>query len=395
MKILILSFYYSPDLCAGSFRCTALVNQLLEIAPPDVKIEVLTTLPQRYSTYKITADEIEHCSDRLTLRRFRLPTHASGMVDQAKAFFFYAKQVQNWVKSQKYDLVFATSSRLMTASLGAVIASSKKIPLYLDIRDLFVDTLNDLLPARLSRVLKPGLSWIEKNTFRQAKILNIVSGGFEEYIKKRAPRVTIRQFTNGIDSDFLSFDSNQYQQSNASKNKNIITVVYAGNLGEGQGLHRIIPILAKQLEHQVQWIVIGDGGRKKLLEQCLIAQQCTNVRLLPPMSRSELNQYYQAADVLFLHLNDVPAFKRVLPSKLFEYAATGKPIWAGLAGYSADFVRNEIINAVVFNPCCEQQALQVLNELNLEHSLRDNFIEKYRREKIMKIMAADIVSLVD
>jgi len=31
------------------------------------------------------------------------------------------------------------------------------------------------------------------------------------------------------------------------------------------------------------------------------------------------------ADVLFLHLNAYKAFEKVLPSKIFEYAATGRP----------------------------------------------------------------------
>ena len=49
--------------------------------------------------------------------------------------------------------------------------------------------------------------------------------------------------------------------------------------------------------------------------------------------------------MLFLHLGAVPAFEKVLPSKLFEYAALGKPVLAGVAGYAADFVRAEIDNA--------------------------------------------------
>ena len=55
-----------------------------------------------------------------------------------------------------------------------------------------------------------------------------------------------------------------------------------------------------------------------------------NIRLLPPIERQQLIKEYQNADVLFLHLNDYPAFEKVLPSKIFEYAALGKPILAGV-----------------------------------------------------------------
>ena len=75
-----------------------------------------------------------------------------------------------------------------------------------------------------------------------------------------------------------------------------------------------------------------------------------NVEFLPPVGREQLVQHYQQADILFLHLNDVPAFKRVLPSKIFEYAVLDKPIVAGLSGYSAQFIVDNIGHAFLFKP---------------------------------------------
>lgn len=59
------------------------------------------------------------------------------------------------------------------------------------------------------------------------------------------------------------------------------------------------------------------------------------------MKREDLLRVYRHADVLFLHLNNLKAFRRVLPSKIFEYAATNKPIWGGLSGYAGRFAKNE------------------------------------------------------
>ena len=97
---------------------------------------------------------------------------------------------------------------------------------------------------------------------------------------------------------------------------------------------------------------------------------------------------------MFLHLNDYNAFKKVLPSKLFEYAALGKPIWAGVSGYAAVFVQKEIINASVFIPGNDIDAERALSVLSLEPQNRDNFIHKYARFNIMNKMAEDILSLI-
>jgi len=50
-RILLLSFYYPPDLAAGSFRMEALVQALLKESSNNVQIDVITTQPNRYIAY--------------------------------------------------------------------------------------------------------------------------------------------------------------------------------------------------------------------------------------------------------------------------------------------------------------------------------------------------------
>ena len=57
MKILVLSFYYQPDLCAGSFRTTALIRELKKYT--DLEIDILTTMPNRYASFGVEALEEE------------------------------------------------------------------------------------------------------------------------------------------------------------------------------------------------------------------------------------------------------------------------------------------------------------------------------------------------
>ena len=390
MKILILSFYYYPDLCPGSFRCTALVEQLQLLVNDNNDIDVITTVPNRYASFNAIAPEIEQ-RPGITIRRIKLPSHRSGMLDQAKAFAYFAKEVNKLVKGRDYALVFATSSRLMTALLGAFIARRKKAKLYLDIRDIFTDTLADILPIKMSLGAKPFFSLLEKWAFNRAQRINLISKGFEGYFSRHYPKARLSWFTNGIDPEFVPLVDNTRVSPSLTKS---LTVFYAGNMGEGQGLHAIIPALAKRMEGRVNFRLIGDGGRKNRLEAELILHNCNNVDILPPINRSELIKEYQAADILFLHLNDYDAFRKVLPSKIFEYAAMGKPIWAGVAGYAAEFITAEITNAAIFHPCDVIGAEESFNSLHLVNNLRSDFIEKYRRHHIMQLMSADILSLL-
>lgn len=392
MRILFLSFYYSPDLCAGSFRATQLVNALLDILPEDAHIDVISTQPNRYSSYHIDAPELEESSN-LTIHRIKVPAHKSGMLDQMWSFLTYIKQVRRLTKNREYQLIYGTSSRLMTAALSAYLAHKKSALLYLDIRDIFVDTLVDISPQRICRPLIWFFSWIERISINRANKINLVSEGFKGYFEARYPSKEFSYFTNCIASEFIGYQ--EISSLSIKNSESPLTVLYAGNIGEGQGLHKIIPELAKHFEGRIKFCVFGDGGRKAQLERRLSDLDCKNVELLPPIGRSMLRAEYQKSDVLFVHLNNFSALEKVLPSKLFEYAAMGKPILAGVSGYAAKFVNASIDNSAIFEPCNVSQAIQALDDIDLAFHERTSFVEKYSEATVLREMASDILNVVD
>lgn len=389
MKILILTFYYPPDLSAGSFRIGALIDCLLPRLPHGARVDVLTTQPNRYASLETLSSDYEDLG-ALTIERISLPMHRSGMVDQAKAFFAFYRSVSRIVSRRKYDLVFATSSRLMTAFLGARIARRLEVPLYLDIRDIFLDTINDVLPGIKGKILLPILSRIERYTFRSATRINFVSGGFREYFDKRYPGIPTDFFTNGIDEEFLAANWSGREPREGAP----IRVLYAGNIGEGQGLHRILPQLGRLAGERYRFIIVGDGGRVTQLREELARAGAGNVEILPPVKRERLIQVYGEADVLFLHLNNYEAFAKVLPSKLFEYAATGKPILAGVGGHAAEFLRRNVDNCGIFMPCDADAGLAALKGLTLGVKPRQEFVKAFARSEIMGRMVEAVIGAV-
>jgi glycosyltransferase involved in cell wall biosynthesis len=387
--LLVLSFYYPPDLSAGSFRTGALIQALIENLATGGRVEVMTTLPNRYSTFSSDAPPLE-THPGVEIRRIELPGHRSGMLDQSRAFLRYAREVRRHVGSRRYDVVYATSSRLMTAVLGSWIARRQKARLYLDIRDIFVENFTGVLPVWLALPVRPVLALLERWTFRRADRINLVSRGFKPYFDARYPGVPSSFHSNGVDPEFMEAGARVRSGRPA---RTPLRVLYAGNMGEGQGLHVIIPDLARRLRGRAVFRLIGDGGRKGALQAALRQAGVDNVQMELPMKRDALIRAYQDADILFLHLNDYRAFENVLPSKLFEYAAMGKPIWAGVSGYAAEFIRSEISNAAVFPPCDAVGAERVLATLALADAPRTDFMEKFSRRKLMRAVAEDVLVL--
>jgi glycosyltransferase involved in cell wall biosynthesis len=391
-RIVYLTFYYEPDLCAGSFRNTPLATELAKLArEKDIIVDVYTTLPNRYSTFEQSALEFEELGN-LRIHRISLPPHKSGMLDQVFSFKKFYSEVIKLNKNKRADLVFASSSRLFTAYLGFSIAKKSDAPLYLDIRDIFVDTMSDVFKSKILKLgILPLLKLIEKRTFNYAKHINLISGGFKSYFSKFS-NTEFTFFTNGIDEEFLETTPSLEKSKKVDFRK---TIVYAGNIGEGQGLHKVIPQASKELGSEFEFIVIGDGGTKKVLQDEIENLSISNVILKKPVNRKELQGIYSNADYLFIHLNDYPAFRKVLPSKIFELATFGKPIIAGVSGFAAEFIKNEVTDSFVFDPCNVKELVDFLRaDIASKNIDRKEFKLKYRRSNINSRMAESILSYI-
>lgn len=387
-KILYLSFYFEPDLCAGSFRNSPLVWELGQQTKGRAEIDVITTFPNRYESFKMKASGKE-VKDNVTVHRIQLPAHKSGMQDQIRSFKEYYSKVLAITKGKEYDLVIASSSRLFTAYLGYKIASKNKTPLYLDIRDIFYDTMEDVLKSKLIKTFAlPVIKQIEKKTFSYATHINLISQGFKSYFDQYN-KANYSYFTNGIDQLFINNNAPSNFEDTYPKK-----IVYAGNLGEGQGLDKIIPDAAKMLGKQYEFTIIGDGGIKQRLIDKVNELKLTNVKFSNPIKRNELIKVYEECDYTFVHLNDYEAFKKVLPSKIFELACFPQPMIAGVGGYANSFVDEHVENKILFNPCDVDDFVTQLKNFEYKRFKREMFINKFKRSTINKNMVASMLEYI-
>lgn len=386
-RVLLLTFYYPPDLSAGSFRASALADALLRVGGPDVTLDVITSTPNRYGSFNQHASAVE-LQGNLSIYRVQVPLHHSGMLGQARSFYRFARSARLLAHGRSYDIVVATSSRLFTAWLGRRIAVQHKSKLVLDIRDIFVESIRDVLGPYKSVWLVPVLRVLERTTFASADEIVIVSPGFVDYVHERYAGVPHTVCTNGVDDEFASFPAVQ-RDGEATSEK---LILYAGNVGAGQALDEILPDAAAALAGKVRFLVVGDGGRRVRLERELRARRLENVDIRNPVKREELKELYMRADALLLHVGELPAFARVLPSKIFEYAATGKPIIAGVGVTAARFLRDNVSSTYFFKQGQSRSLTEAVNTMDWSIADRSAFVKKFLRRDLMKKLALQILA---
>ena len=117
-------------------------------------------------------------------------------------------------------------------------------------------------------------------------------------------------------------------------------VIYAGSHGTFQGLETLIQAGQKLKDvPEIQIVLIGDGPKKQELKQLAHAVDANNVRFLDNRPHNQMARLNALADVLVVHLRDLPFFSSTIPSKTQVAMASSRPVLMAVRGDAADLIR--------------------------------------------------------
>lgn len=368
MKILVITQNYPPDLGAGAFRMKALVNELNSRGH---KVTVLTGVPNRYDSIEWKSKN-ENAIERIV--RIKVPKQKGNLFLRGISYsIFFIKAFLKAIKlASDSDVIVATTPQLLVAYIGAIVSHKRKIPLILDVRDLWPDVMLDMNLTQDKSIVYKILKKIELYCYKHADRIVINSPAFFEPIKKLSGKEPIL-ITNGIDDELFELLSEADPIKIEDQTRYIIT--YAGNVGIAQDLDVLIK-LAKKFEKKYIFRIIGDGSAKEKLMESVIENKIQNIEFINPVPRKKLQQYYKETDAFFVHLKDIDMFKKTIPSKVFEYVATGKPVVYGLKGISRTIMEELQGKQFSFEPSNPNSLKIALTELF--YTLKEN---NYRNKK--------------
>lgn len=151
------------------------------------------------------------------------------------------------------------------------------------------------------------------------------------------------------------------------------TMVYVGNVGLAQNLVTLVET-AKMLPN-FNFVIVGGGSDFERIQKS--AKGVPNIDLKGRIDWNEVPSVYQQADILWAQLT--PEFSGAVPSKLYEYLATGKPVIYGGMGEAVSVVSD-------FERVC-LVAPEDSNELvaAIESFVSDNNVSRLSRNNQRKI----------
>lgn len=271
------------------------------------------------------------------------------------------------------DVVLASSPQLLTGLSGWWLATIKRRPWILEVRDLWPESIVSVGAMR-SNLLIRLLGRLEKRLYRHATRIVTVSDGLRNRLLERGvPAEKVAVVYNGV---------NLSRATPRKKNERLLrelgfdrkfVVGYVGTHGMAQGLEVVLDAANGLRGSDVRFLLVGDGARRDAVVAHAHALKLDNTALVGLVPIAEAAEYLSLCDVVLVPLKRTDQIEITLPAKVFEAAAMEKPMIVAAGSAAADLVSRYGAGLVVppEDPEALAKAIERLrDEPDLLHSLK-------------------------
>jgi colanic acid biosynthesis glycosyl transferase WcaI len=254
----------------------------------------------------------------------RIIDFLSFMVTSCIASFFVSRP----------DVVMATSPQFFTAVSGWFVSRVYRRPFVFEIRDLWPDSIVAVGVMKEGRVVR-FIRVVEQFLYRQADLIVTVTSSSRALLMARGidgDKIVV--VTNGIDISKLTPGPapDELRQRLGLQNKTVVS--YVGTVGMAHGLQMVLDAAqdCRNSLPEVHFVIVGSGAELRDLQQQARERDLANVTFVGRVAHDEIVNYWRLSDMTLVLLKDIPLFRTVIPSKIFEAMATGTPIITNVRG---------------------------------------------------------------
>lgn len=291
-------------------------------------------------------------------------------------------------RKQSADAYLITIPSMFLGFLAPIYLYNSKV--VLDIRDITWEYLSDdvTLHKYSKRLMRFTFNKIV-NFYKGISVTNKTELSYVSKIWHKEPSILL--IPNGI----MREQFNKVQNVTTVNNEFFI-VTYIGNIGIAQHLETLV-LAAKELPN-IRFRIIGSGIEQDKINNIISDNKLGNIELIGKVPWHKVIDYYNETNILYAQL--APDFSGAMPSKLYEYLATGKCIIYGGMGQASTTLSN-FQNIHVIQPCNTVELIETIKAVSkdfkqqkISHENRNKIKKHYIREANAKILIDFIQNLV-
>lgn len=340
--ILVIAQYFYPE----QFRINDICKEWVKRG---YKVTVVTGIPnypqgKYYAGYGLFKNRKEMYNGIEIIRIPLIPRgNNSIMLALNYLSFVVSGFFWNLFTKIKADYVFIFEVSPMTQALPGVWYSQKRgIPCYLYVQDLWPENVEIITGIKNKHIIGSIGRMVDYIYARCTKIFT-TSNSFVDSIEKRnVPRDLIEYWPQYAEDFYLPLEK---MTINEIPNDDAFNIVFAGNIGNAQGLE-ILPKVAvllkkEQLSKKIRFNIVGDGRFKETLIKMVNTSNVADMfNFIPKQPANRIPEFMAASDSAFLCLTDNPLFAMTIPAKLQSYMACGIPIIASAEGETNQIIKS-------------------------------------------------------
>lgn len=267
-------------------------------------------------------------------------TNSDSFAQRAKTFLKFALGSVRLALTERYDLVFATTTPLTAGIPGIAARWLRGKRFVFEVRDLWPE-----LPKAMGVITNPlvlaAMSVLEWTSYRSAHRLIGLSPGIVDGIARRGvDRDRIALVPNGCDVDLFADKDHPWRPDGVAPTD--LMAVFAGTHGLANGLDAVLDAgaaLRRRGRDDIKLVLIGNGQLKPALQGRAAAEGLSNVIFHDPVNKARLSGLLASADVGMQILANVPAFYfGTSPNKFFDYLAAGLPVLNNYPGWLSEII---------------------------------------------------------
>ncbi len=402
MKILVISQYYPPEPGATSNRLEAFVQAMVSRGH---EVTVICEFPNHPTGRLSPGDrwrlfKVENKGTHKIIRTFVLTFTRKNNIK--RMFFYLSFACSSFIAGlflRRRDIVFASSPPIFHVYTAMLTAMIKRSRFVLDVRDIWPDTAYQFKAVSSNRLLKWG-GHIERQLYRKAYLIFTVSRGLKEKVEKRGGYEKVKVIYNGSNTDMLQWTGDIEAVRSSMRCSGKLIICYAGLIGLGQDLTRLLPDIAGLRSREIHFVFIGDGPDKEPFRQEAMRLKIKNISIMDLLPRKDVIPYTHAADIMMVVLRESDFFKSAIPSKFFDCLAAGKPVVTNVNGELRELL--EVSNSGVYFTLNEngsfaraiqslagnQQLRKMMGE-NGRKLVADNFIRQNLSDRAVEMIESN------
>ena len=331
MKVLILSQYYPPETGACSNRISGFARHLADHGHPVTAITGFPNYPYSklypgYARRWCVADSDGRVKLFRTWLSIRLPKRP---LDRFMNYlgFFISSLWAGLFKVGPQDVIVATSGPILVGFAGALLASLKRKPFVLDLRDVWPERIVAAGEFKNPLALKI-LGWVESFMYaRAAQIICVTEGLREKLLQKGVPADKLKVITNGTDPEIFLPSIKGKNLSEYGIPESAFVVAYTGSMGLLQD-HELVLECAERLKsfEDIYFLMMGEGVRRNYLESEAKRRGLGRIVFLPNQPREEVARILARAKIGINTNTHVNHNQMAIPVKMFDYMACQLPV---------------------------------------------------------------------